>query len=506
MITNQPQRNYFFLGIVIILIASLSLRLWDLDRFAYPVFDEVHFPKFAEGYLAGQPPNDGHPPLGKYLIALGILLFGHNEIGYRIASAVIGGLIPTLIIGLTYLLTQQSGTAILAGCLTLADGLLLVESRYGLMNGFLVAFGLVSQIFLLAGLRSRSRFWLLSLSGIMLGACAGVKWNGAGFWLMTWALIAIALILRFISHWQKAPDFQNLAIADRQGRSHAQQLFHQLGRLAWYEYIFYFLVLPLIAYISQWMPHVLMILKTFAPNAVGVEWWQNLGKHLLLSNQYIYNWNTSVYAVGTPDHPIHPYCSSPASWFLMMRPVSYYFQVKDAEWFTVTAIGNPILWWSSSLAVVGMAIATLVKFSQKPHLVNWGCLYVLVGYGANYLPWFRVNRCLFIYHYMSPLTFSFIALAMVIAWLYQQQQASRHISSSTTHSIDISISSLNTSNTFSNLLNTSKQSLAVIIITLILSAQIFFTPIWLGLPLSPKSFYTRMWFQPNSLIKGFNWI
>ncbi|PZU96170.1 MAG: dolichyl-phosphate-mannose--protein mannosyltransferase [Pseudanabaena sp.] len=457
-LSNNTESNTInrlvIIGGVVIFLASLALRLWDIDRFAYPVFDEVHFPKFAEGYLLNNPPNDGHPPLGKYVIALGILLFGHNETGYRIASMTIGACIPVLGMGLIYRLTSKAWLAIWTGLLIFADGLFLVESRYGLLNGFLVAFGLASQIFLLAGLQrqSRDRWLMLSLSGIMMGFCAGVKWNGAGFWLMTWLLIMItAMYQRFFPK-----------LAAKLG------ILGKLGNLNWYEYLLSLILLPATAYILQWVPHVLMIVKVFAPTARGWEWLKSMGKHLIISNQYIYQWNTSASSVGSPEHPIHPYCSSAASWALSMRPVGYYFHVDGNIFLDVHALGNPILWWLSTAAMVAISYWG-VRRSQAE------LIYISVGYAANYFPWFLVKRCLFIYHYMSPAIFSFMGLAWLICYFYQQPQI-----------------------WFKNV--------AVIAIACIFSAQIFFMPIWLGLPISSQSFYMRMWFMPNSPIRGFNWI
>jgi hypothetical protein len=241
-----------------------------------------------------------------------------------------------------------------------------------------------------------------------------------------------------------------------------------LGTLPWHQYLVCFIVFPAIAYIGQWIPHVTMVLKTFAPNATGWDWLQAFGKHLVISNHYIYLWNTSVSAVGSPEHPIHPYCSSAISWPLSMRPIGYYFQANGDIWQDVHALGNPILWWLSTLAIIAIACWSIVKI--RPEFI-----YILVGYAANYLPWLAVKRCLFIYHYMSSSVFSFIALALILTFLYQQEQIWY-------------------------------KSIVVLLITSVMSAQIFFMPIWLGSPLSPQGFYQRMWFKPNSGIQGFNWI
>ena len=43
------------------------------------------------------------------------------------------------------------------------------------------------------------------------------------------------------------------------------------------------------------------------------------------------------------------------------------------------------------------------------------------------------------------------------------------------------------------------------IIAVILLGQIFFTPIWVGMPILPSAFYDRIWFMPDK-VSGFNWI
>ncbi|AFY75277.1 dolichyl-phosphate-mannose--protein O-mannosyl transferase [Synechococcus sp. PCC 7502] len=443
-------------GLLIFAIA-LYLRLWEFNRLPYPIFDEVHFPKFAEGYIAGNPPNDGHPPLGKYIIALGIIIFGHNEIGYRITEVCLGACIPVLVMGLLYRLTYNNRLAIIGGILTLADGLFLVESRFGLMNVFLVCFGLCSQIFLIAGLQRQdlNRTVMLSLGGIMLGATAGIKWNGLGFILMTYMLIFGLLVIQRI-----APNtFANMAVLKK------------FLQLKWYEYLICLVLLPAFAYILQWVPHVMMVLKVFAPTAQGWEWLGAFAKYFVISNHNIYLWNISPSAVGTPDHPIHPYCSSAASWPLLMRPIAYYFNTGDTGkeiWRAVQALGNPILWWLSSLAIVAIAF-----ISRGAGGIYIG-IYILIGYAANYLPWFAVGRCLFIYHYMSSAAFSFMALAVVIDWLLSKSQIWW-------------------------------QALGAGAVSAVIICQIFFMPVWLGLPISIAGFYQRMWFQPN-VVPGFNWI
>ena len=457
---RDPRDLYLILGSFVILTIALFLRLWQLDFIPYPTFDEVYFPKYAEEYLQGAPIWEGHPPLAKYMIMLGIILFGHNAIGYRIASAVFGALVPVLVIGVAYRLTFQRTFALLSGLFLLSDGLFLVESRLGLINVFLVATGLTSQIFLLAGLRQQGklRTLLLGYAGVMLGASASVKWNGLGFSLL------LFLLILFI--W---------AIAKFSPKHLAKTgVFSEIIKLHWWEYLLCFVIAPIAFYLVQWIP-LLMLNSGGIPQETGwgaIHWfWQSL----IRVHQHILWWHSSTTVITTDStHPAHPYCSSAISWSVSARPVSYYFQnLNDGYFLVIHAIGNPILWWLSTLSVVIITGASILTGFRKSTYLLTESSYLILGYFANYAPWLLVKRCLFIYHYLSAALFSFMALAWLVSQMLARQGIIRY--------------------------------LGYVIIAIIILSQIFFMPIWLGMPISPSQFYQRIWFMPDKVF-GFNWI
>ncbi|MFN5966476.1 MAG: dolichyl-phosphate-mannose--protein O-mannosyl transferase, partial [Pseudanabaena sp.] len=87
---------------------------------------------------------------------------------------------------------------------------------------------------------------------------------------------------------------------------------------------------------------------------------------------------------------------------------------------------NPLLWWLSTLAIIGITLGSLSPQLQKS--INIGSNnYLLLGYFANYVPWLIVKRCLFLYHYMSASVFSFIALAWVVYQLLEQKGKLRYL-------------------------------------------------------------------------------
>jgi Dolichyl-phosphate-mannose--protein O-mannosyl transferase len=225
------------IAIALLVFLAFAPRFWNLDGLADVVFDEVYYPKFAQSYLQGIDFFDAHPPLGKYLIALGIKLFGYQPWGYRCITALAGALIPIFVYLLVQKWTNRHFLAWLSGVFTALDGLLLVESRYGLINIFLVLFGLCSQLCLISALRAKTAsavgLWTLA-SGIFLGASISVKWTGLGY-----LFSAIAMLVVNSYYYKKS--------------------------LPWYQLMLGLCLIPAVFYLLQWLPPPINLFHPF-PN------------------------------------------------------------------------------------------------------------------------------------------------------------------------------------------------------------------------------------------------
>ncbi|MBD2104150.1 phospholipid carrier-dependent glycosyltransferase [Leptolyngbya sp. FACHB-261] len=449
---------WFWLGLAGLLLLSVTLHFWDLGRFKELVFDEVYYPKYARNYLKGEKLFDPHPPLGKYIIAVGLWVadrFGWTgPVTYRWTEAFFGSMLPLVVAGLAWQIAQRPGFALLAGFFTAADGLLLVESRLGLINIFLVFFGILSQWFFLLGLKveGRQRWGWLSLSGLSLGAAISVKWNGLGLALAMLLLWLVAWVLRLL-RWDRGQRTTNLS---------------RITELSAAQILFCFLLIPIGLYWLQWIPHMQINPE---PGLWGLhrqmlEYHQRLGETL------------------ANGKPIHPYCSPWWSWPLLLRPMSYYYEtLKGTNPETVYALhgmGNPILWWLSTLALLVLTASLLSWFihpgrrRKDVEAAPWGPLYILLGYAANYLPWSLVGRCTFLYHYMLASIFSFLALAWLTDWSFSQPLfGSGHYEA---HQQNRRLRGLGLS-----------VSLAVAL------GLVFWLPIFMGLPLTYQTFRLRMW-------------
>ncbi len=400
--TEQNKRLAIW-GIVAVCLVSIALRFWGLGRFNVFVFDEVYYAKFANNYLTNTKFFNSHPPLSQYLIAIGIwigdklpigqdttnTLTGslHSTFSYRWMNALFGSLIPPLVAILAYQLTQRMSFAFIAALLISFDGLFLVDSRYALNNIFLIFFGLLAQVLVLIASANYGNRQILLLvgAGISFGASAACKWNGLSFLLGIYLSIGVAKIWCKIHTKNRDWNLNN-------------PLLNRLANLEPIELIVTLVIIPPIVYSLLWIPH---LIQNPDPNFLNVQW-QILKYHAEVGN----------------GSGIHPYCANWYTWPLLLRPLAYYFkEYKPNYYYDVHAMGNPLLWWLALIAILSSIWSIVQKlfFTQTRALLRIDAigvmLFIIINYIANLLPWLKVTRCLFIYHYMGAVLFAIVGLA-----------------------------------------------------------------------------------------------
>jgi dolichyl-phosphate-mannose-protein mannosyltransferase len=478
MVLNiDRQRKYSIWAIIAVLVLAIFLRFWGIERFNEFVFDEVYYAKFANNYLINQKFYNAHPPLSQYLIAIGIWIGDRLPIGrdvvntltgsvrstfsYRWMNAVFGFAIIPVVTGLAYQLTRRWSYAFLATLFISLDGLFLVDSRYALNNVYLVFFGIFGHLCLLWAIeyQQKKRWVLLIIAGSCFGVSIACKWNGLWFLLGIWLLMPIAY------GWQYYRDRQLLNASKNDDVVTAQTLVganrsivDRLATISVKELTIALIVVPVIAYSLAWIPH---LIQNPTPNFWEMQF------SILTYHEGIKN-----------GKDVHPYCANWYTWPLMMRPLAYYFHrdVGRELFYDVHAMGNPLLWWFSCGSILIMIAAIcrrlyLAIISHKFEIATVGLpLYFVVNYAANLLPWVKVTRCLYIYHYMGALLFATMGLAWLVdVWIHSNSQLWRAIGITTTFAIA--------------------------------AGFVFWLPVYLGLPLTQAELSLRMW---NFGI--FNWI
>ena len=439
-----------YLPIGFLLLIGSILRFYNLGQIPWPVFDEVFYPVFAFNYLEDKNFFSVHPPLGSYLLSLGIYLYhllpwteaisfgitdieDINPLAFRWVSALSGVMLIYVGYKLALEIFNQRGFALLVALFLTLDGSLLVDSRFGFINIFFSLFGLMAMLFFIKGIKGNSLSYF-ALAGFLLGAAVSVKWNGLGFWLSGLLLTLQFFILhKYITHHRDMKEVITI--------------FHlkALGL------VFLF---PFAVYLAFWLPD------------------------LLHNNSNLIDQHSQMisYHFENTDQKSHPYSSPWYTWPMMIRPIAYFFEsgaqsesiIIDVEVFkAIHLFPNPALNFFSLIAVVILSLKWIGYLSEslgnrKIRDELYLSSFILFGFYANFLPWALASRSTFIYHYQPAAIFSFFALAYFIYRLMQR-------------------------NTFETLL------LYSFTLVLILLSSIYWLPIQLGLEISDESFYSKMW-------------
>ena len=360
--------------ISIIIGFALTLRLWRLNLPKGYIFDEVYYAKNAASLITdgvelneqGESEFVVHPPLGKWLIGIGIKLFGNNEFGWRVIAALVGSASVLLI----YLIVQRLFNSLflsnIAAALFALDGLHLVMSRVALLDIFLMFFILLAFYLIL-----RNNLWL---SGVVIGLAAATKWS---------AVFVIPLIILLTVNIGGA------------------------NFVTWGKRFSQFVLTPMGIYLLSWSGWIIS----------SKGWARDSGSNLFSS---LWNYHIEIMNFHRGLTEQHTYAANPWSWLVLGRPTSFYYETPKncgAQSCSqeILAIGTPILWWAGIFAIaitVGLFIANKDRVSA----------FILAGIAGTYLPWFFIqNRTTFYFYAIAIFPFIVLALINVFNWALNNQ-------------------------------------------------------------------------------------
>jgi dolichyl-phosphate-mannose-protein mannosyltransferase len=360
--------------ISIIIGFALTLRLWRLNLPKGYIFDEVYYAKNAASLITdgvelneqGESEFVVHPPLGKWLIGIGIKLFGNNEFGWRVIAALVGSASVLLI----YLIVQRLFNSLflsnIAAALFALDGLHLVMSRVALLDIFLMFFILLTFYLIL-----RNDLWL---SGVVIGLAAATKWS---------AVFVIPFLI--------------LLTVNIGGANFA----------TWGKRFSQFVLTPMGIYLLSWSGWIIS----------SKGWARDSGSNLFSS---LWNYHVEIMNFHRGLTEQHTYAANPWSWLVLGRPTSFYYETPKncgAQSCSqeILAIGTPILWWAGIFAIaitVGLFIANKDRVSA----------FILAGIAGTYLPWFFIqNRTTFYFYAIAIFPFIVLALINVFNWALNNQ-------------------------------------------------------------------------------------
>ncbi len=361
-----------------------------------------------------------HPPLGKWLIAVGEAMFGMNPFGWRFMTAVCGTLAILILGRMVRRLTRSNLLGALAALLLAVDGLAIVEARTAILDS-LLAFWLLlgTGALLLDRDRTRGRLadaviadpgrlrrggpsagwrpWRL-MAGLCFGAGCATKWNG----VFLLAVFGVMVVLWDVGA-RRAIGVRHPWLATA-GRDAVPAFFSLVGT-------------AVVVYVAAW--------AGWFATSVGYDrqWGQThppsgLGRVVPTALRSLWHYHAEMLNFNVHLSSPHPYASSPVGWLLMARPVAFAYTgnlAGNGGSCTTTnctraihALGTPLLWWGG---IVALLVCAWLWAAGR----DWRGGLALAGVAGTWVPWlFFADRTIFSFYAIATLPFLIIAVTVVV--------------------------------------------------------------------------------------------
>ena len=348
-------------------------------------FDEIYHARTAYEHLRGVYPYEvSHPPLGKEILSLGIVLFGMTPLGWRFMGTLFGAAMLPLMWDLLRRMFRDDRVALCGAALLACDFMHLTQTRIATIDSFATLFILLMYLFLYRYF-TEGRLRHLAACGVTFGIGAATKWTclyaGAGLGVL-WAL-----------HWIFA-GVQAHRAGD--GRRYLRRLLGNIGFC-----LVFFVLVPGMIYYASYYPYG----AARGLHGAGMYFTREYAAIVLENQRFMFTYHSGLVAT-------HPYASRWWQWLLDLRPILYYLSYGDGTVSTIGAFVNPLLCWGGLLALPVLAYRAAKR--------DRTALFILVGYLAQVLPWVFISRLTFEYHYFAATLFLVLALGYVFDRLRQR--------------------------------------------------------------------------------------
>ncbi len=373
---------------------------YEFSWYETTYFDEIYHPRTAFEHITHRYPYENtHPPLGKVIIAGGILLFGVNPFGWRFCGTLCGVLMVPLAYVLGKKMLKKTSLAFLVAFLMSADFMHLAQTRLATIDSYTALFVMGMYLFMFLYLEKSASYadtkkCLLPLlaSGICFGLGAATKWQGIYGGAGLAVLFFYNLYCRF-REYQRAKENP-----DTEGAQDIIEGFPSLLRSSILAGFGFFVLIPGVIYFLSYIPAMLT---------------EETGLSFFFTNQKsMYDYHSGLTAG-------HSYSSSWWQWPFDYKPLYAYSPNRDfvprGMSMGITSFGNPAIWWLTIPAVV-WSISRLWKGRKQ---LDLGLLTTVVGFFSLYAPWILVPRSAFIYHFFPCVIF----VILMIGFFFKEKMA-----------------------------------------------------------------------------------
>jgi dolichyl-phosphate-mannose-protein mannosyltransferase len=491
-----------FIYPAVILIISFSIYFPYYGSPQSMFWDENYHVPSAQKHIDGTMYMEPHPPLGKMLMGIGEVLFGDNEAvdksslnytdyltgdaapkemtykGFRWPSTVMMALSVLFFYGILNRITRREWLAAAFTSLVIFDNALVIHSRAAMLEGIQLFFILAAVYYFVLVttnfIHYQKKILLkhYALLGLLVGLAISVKVNG-------FILLLLFVMLFAVDQWEHVRDFawqnpqkrkaQLLTIAKRLVTSVPVSAAPVLGVFLAVFYVHIGMgknVLPDHTYKAS--PEYLAQVR------LGKTW--SLNTFMLGMRD---NWKyMSEYADGVPRLDV---CKSDENgshamgWPLSKKTISYRWDRNVVDGKAIVnykyLIGNPIVWFSVLAGIILSSGLIISRFVYNNPIKDTQLFYWICAFTGLYLSYMisilQIDRVMYLYHYLIPLLFGAVNLALVFSYIYKED-----IIANKTHTI----------------IN------AYAFAALVIAIYAFFSPFTYGFGITEDQFELRNWF------------
>ena len=164
-------------------LGTLATRLPEITRPQAFVFDEIYYALDGADIVRRGVEKGGvvHPPVGKWLIGIGIRIYGFTPFGFRCIALLSGAIVVVLVYATARKVVHGHALPALAGVLASLDGIAYTTGRVAMLDVFVALFTMIAVFCTVAALRHYDEPRRVTrykwTAAIALGLGVGTKWS-----------------------------------------------------------------------------------------------------------------------------------------------------------------------------------------------------------------------------------------------------------------------------------------------------------------------------------------
>jgi dolichyl-phosphate-mannose--protein O-mannosyl transferase len=145
---------------------------------------------------------------------------------------------------------------------------------------------------------------------------------------------------------------------------------------------------------------------------VGYTEYKNLIDKAVQGSISMFNYHSKLVAE-------HYYSSPFYEWPIIWMPLLDANDAVGADKVSaISCMGNPAIWWVGIPCQIFVLIRAIVKRDKKAG-------FLIIAYGAQYLPWMSISRITFIYHYFPAILFVMLMMGYTMDCILKKFRCGR---------------------------------------------------------------------------------